>query len=152
MTSPGVRNQEDLIFPDQDEEAIREQAINLVTSAFGKKYAQLLTEGKAAELTSVYCVPEDSQFREIHEQLSSNVSVSYRIPGSHPDLDLWESVGNMGDIRKVESDEDCTWYVADFSCESNAYIMISQEIATRSLRKAAEVPEPDDDVVDLRSP
>ena len=105
----------------------------------------MLTEGEAAELESVYFVPEDCKFREIHEQLSSNVLVSYRIPGSHPDDDKWESVGDIENIRKVE-DEDCTWYVADFSCESNAYIMISQEIATRSLRKAAEVPEPDDDV------
>lgn len=112
----------------------------------------LLTEGEAAELESVYFVPEVCKFRETHKQLSFNVSVSYKIPGSHPDDDMWESVGKMENIKKVELDEDCTWYVADFSCESDAYIMISQEIATRSLRKAAEVPEPDDDVVDLWSP
>ena len=37
-----------------EETAIREQAVSLVTSAFGKEKGQLLTESEALDLNSVY--------------------------------------------------------------------------------------------------
>ena len=37
-----------------EETAIREQAVNLVTSTFGKEKGQLLTESEALDLNSVY--------------------------------------------------------------------------------------------------
>ena len=120
------------------------QAGRIITTAFGAKaWKRLVAEHD--ELQCVYTLA-DSDWSDKHPRLGDGLWVYYRIPGSDPDEDMWESAGvaDIDDAVKV-TDNDTTWYVIPASDEKDIKLLIPAEIATRSLRRAARLPSWDDD-------
>ena len=119
------------------------QAGRIITTAFGgKAWKRLVPEH--GDLQCVYTM-EDSAWSDKHPRPGDELWVYYRIPGSDPDEDVWESAGaaDIDDAVKV-TDDDTTWYVLPASDEKDVYLLIPAEIATKSLRRAARLPSWDD--------
>ena len=133
-----------------DDPAVWDQVCGLVKAAFGDEAAQSLavdektTDKTVPDQKCVY-VLEDGRWRDQHPRFGQEASVHYRIPGVHPDDDVWESA-DADVFVKVTDDEDNRWYVADLHIDfggggTAAYLMIPSDIAKKSLRRAAVVPD-----------
>lgn len=100
----------------------------------------MIPDDKTSDMTvpNVQCVYmlDDGSCREKHQCLKAEMSISYRIPGTHPEEDIWESEDAEGFV-KVIVDGDGTWFVADLS---DAYLLVPKGIAHSSLRKSATFP------------
>lgn len=125
-----------------------EQACYLVKAAFGDKAVQRLVPDKTTDKIRVpnrqciYVLEGNDKWSERHPNFGPELSVQYRIPGSHPDEDVWESA-DAERFVKVADEEGSLWFVADLADafgEMPAYLMLHMDIAKRSLRKAAVSP------------
>ncbi len=126
--SPGV-----MVSTDFDEQ-VWQQAGHLVKTAFGsQKWQRLVPDEKSLDATApttqcIYVIDPHTSWREVNASLGTDLFVEYRVPGTHPDEDMWESAGELDDIVKVEYD-DTYWYVAALTEEADAFLMIPAEIA-----------------------
>ncbi len=130
-----------MISTDFDED-VWDQAARLVTSAFGKEKWQRLEFGRSTTSADVPFAPcayvIDSNAK--CPRLDMGLGVDNRIPGTHPDEDIWDELGDINEVIKVEHDGRY-WYVALVSQDPDAYLIIARDIADKSLRKAAVLSE-----------
>lgn len=101
------------------------QASRLVRAAFGHEaYQRVTPDENTTDITvpNVQCVYvlDDGSWREKHGRFQAKMSVSYRIPGTHPDEDIWEPE-NTEQFVKVTHDHDGIWFVADLV---DAYLLV----------------------------
>ena len=55
-------------------------------------------------------------------RLWPDMSIHFRIPGAHPEEDVWESA-DAESFVKVTDDEGNLWFVADLSDTADAYLI-----------------------------
>ena len=133
-----------------DDLAVWDQVCGLVKAAFGDKAAQRLSvdENTTSKLVPdqqcVYVLADDGTWGDRPPRFGQEVSVHYRLPDTHPDEDVWESV-DADRFVKVTDDDGSMWFVADLHINSvdraDAYLIIPSDIAKKSLRKAAVAPD-----------
>lgn len=137
-----------MVWMDNDPETW-DQVCSLVKAAFGDKAVQrLIPDEKTSDTTvpnrrCVYVLKGADRWTEQHPYFGPEISVHYRIPGTHPDEDVWESA-DAESFVKVPDDEGSLWYVADLAdgCggADDAYLMLHMDISLKSLRKDAVNP------------
>lgn len=122
------------------------QVCSLTKASFGDKAVQRLipdentTDTRVPNKWCVYVLEGNDKWSEQHPYFGPEMAVQYRIPGTHPEEDSWETA-DAESFVKVTDDEGSLWFVADLPAIADAYLILHGEISEKSLRKAAVAPD-----------
>lgn len=135
-----------LVWTD-DDQAVWDQACRLVKAGFGDlALRRLIPDEKTTDITipnrqCIY-VLEASSWSDKHPYFGEDISIQYRIPGTHPEEDVWEAADAREFVKVADAEDDTLWILADLEGEDfyEGYLIIPRDMATKHLRKAAIVP------------
>ncbi len=128
---------------------IWDQAGRLARSAFGDAAWEPLVPNQSTNSVTeafsecMYCLDPHGAWAERHPKISQRVLISFRIPGTHPDEDVYEDFHDIEEGFKTVEFDEAIWYVAQlvYNGEEEGFVYVPAAVAKKSLRKISELPE-----------